>query len=155
MIMWYAVDKDGTRALYANKPRRVGCRWIESSYYYRLEDGAQLILDNMWELSNRTWNDEPIKLDLNRADTKNVDTNETAATKKAPTFTQRLKAALKSALALVLVAIFYVVYIPFGIMRAVVDLDRFSDFADALMEMAMGFRTAWFKAIRKMKGGKE
>lgn len=141
MKMWYAVKRNGKGSLYADKPQRLSFEWFAQQGF--LNDDNGFWADNIPELKNRTWKDEPLQVEICLAD----------ATKKEPTVMQKLKAAITSTFALALIAIFYIAYIPVGILRAIVDLDRFSDFVDALMEMVVDIRLAWRKAIRKVKGG--
>lgn len=145
MKIWYAVDKYGQSALYFRKPHRAGYMWDDEDCFFVMPDFENnIIVENMPELLKQTWKDEPCELNL-----ENVGTG-----KEMPTFTKKLKMVVVNLLVFILIAVFYLAYLPFGMLRAAVDPDRFSDFLDTLGNITTDFMIAWKKTVGKQKGGK-
>lgn len=145
MKIWYAVDKYGQSALYFRKPHRAGYMWDdEDGFFFNPDSENNIIVENMPELLKQTWKDEPRELDLKCADTG----------KEMQPVTQILKNTVKNVLLVILIAVFYLAYLPVGMLRAAVDPDRFSDFLDTLGNITTDFRIAWKKVVGKQKGGK-
>lgn len=67
---------------------------------------------------------------------------------------KKILTLLINTLAAFLMLILYIIYIPFGVIRTLVDLDRFSDFVDEFSGIISWIRLSWYKTtlkIRRMK----
>lgn len=50
-----------------------------------------------------------------------------------------------------LVVMLYIIYIPFGVIRTLVDFDRFYDFVDGFSNITTWIRIDWYKTTQKIR----
>lgn len=65
MKMWFAVDLIGTMTLFPDRPERHGEFWINSaSLDFEIMDETADLFENLPELLDMSWIDEPVQLDI-------------------------------------------------------------------------------------------
>lgn len=63
----------------------------------------------------------------------------------------KLKQLIKSSVGIILLVILYAIYLPFGVIRSLIDKDWITDFVETAADIILALRKAIFGKVRKQQ----